>query len=111
MVAAQSACATNPASGVSTAEPRAPLHIDVVTRDRLGQLPCWRDAFADERKDHRYYELVEDTLHPEFDYRYFVISDARGRVCAVQPFFLLDQDLLAGVGPQFAPLIADIRRV
>src|SRR5262249_12337369 len=48
-------------------------HLEVVRRDDLARLSRWQTAFANERKDHRYYELVEDTLHPEFDYRYFVI--------------------------------------
>ena len=91
--------------------PGRDLRVEVVSRDGLRKCPCWHEAFASERKDHRYYELVQDTLHPEFDYRYFVIRDARGVVRAVQPFFLLDQDLLAGIGPRFGPLIAGIRRL
>jgi len=31
----------------------------------LTQCLHWSDALATERKDHRYYELVEDTMHPE----------------------------------------------
>jgi hypothetical protein len=89
----------------------SPLRLEVVRRADLPQFPCWRTSFANERKDHRYYELVEDTLHPEFDYRYFAIGDANGEVCAVQPFFLLDQDLLVGLSPRFGPLIDGIRRI
>jgi hypothetical protein len=50
-------------------------HSTIVARGDLQRRPRWRGAFANERKDHRYYELVEDTLHPEFDYRYFVFKD------------------------------------
>lgn len=71
--------------------------------------PRWQTAFANERKDHRYYELVEDTLHPEFEYRYFVIKDALGQVCAVQLVFLLDLDLLVGASQRFGVLIDAIR--
>ena len=60
----------------------------------------WGSAFSDSRKHHRYYELVEDTIRQGFDYRYFVIRDALGEVRAVQPFFILDQDLLAGAQSQ-----------
>ena len=90
---------------------RPHLRLEVVARADLEELPCWQSAFANERKDHRYYELIEDTLHPEFDYRYFVIRDATGKACAVQPFFLLDQDLLVGVTPLFGRLIAGFRRI
>ncbi|HKY86737.1 MAG TPA: GNAT family N-acetyltransferase [Pseudorhodoplanes sp.] len=74
--------------------------VEVVTRAELAGCRHWAHAFSNERKDHRYYELVEDTIHQGFDYRYFVIKDATGEVCAIQPFFLLEQDLLAGIaGP------------
>jgi hypothetical protein len=89
----------------------SPSRLEVVGREDLAQFPCWRSAIANERKDHRYYELIEDTLHFEFDYRYFVIRDAGGEVCAVQPFFLLDQDLLVGVGPRFGALVGGIRNM
>ena len=79
--------------------------LETVVRDDLRHCPRWQAAFANERKDHRFYELVEDTLHPEFDYRYFVIKDAVGQICAVQPFFLLDLDLLVGASPRFGVLI------
>jgi hypothetical protein len=85
--------------------------VDVVARDRLRQTACWHDSFCDERKDHRYYELVEDTLHPEFDYRYFLVRDAAGAARAVQPFFLLDQDLLVGSAPRFGKLTGAMRRI
>jgi hypothetical protein len=83
--------------------------LEVIARDDLQRCQRWQVAFANERKDHRYYELVEDTLHPEFDYRYFVLKDAAGQVCAVQPFFLLDLDLLVGASPRFGVLIDAIR--
>src|SRR5260370_14145756 len=90
---------------------RSPSRLEIVGREGLAQIPRWQMAFASERKDHRYYELVEDTLHPEFEYRYFLIRDTDGQVCAVQPFFLLDQDLLVGMSQRFGPLIEDIRRI
>ena len=85
--------------------------LEVVARDDLQRCPRWQVAFANERKDRRYYELVEDTLHPEFDYRYFVVKDTVGQVCAVQPFFLLDLDLLVGTSPRFGLLIDAVRRM
>ncbi|WP_375786628.1 GNAT family N-acetyltransferase [Bradyrhizobium sp. Pha-3] len=85
--------------------------LEVIVRDDLQHCPRWQFAFANERKDHRYYELVEDTLHPEFDYRYFVIKDAVDQVCSVQPFFLMDLDLLVGASPRFGVLIDTIRRM
>jgi hypothetical protein len=84
--------------------------VEVVSRAELAQHPEWRRAFAPWRKDSRYYELVEDTLSQGFEHRYFVIQDARGEVRAVQPFILLDQDILEGV-PRAKPLAAAVRRL
>jgi hypothetical protein len=39
------------------------------------------------------------------------VRDVDGNVCAVQPFFMLDQDLLAGMGAKFGPFINNIRRI
>ena len=85
--------------------------VEVYRRPELTQCLRWSHAFATERKDRRYYELVEDTIHPEFEYRYFAIKDNNGNICAVQPFFILDQDLLVGVRPKFGTLIDRLRRL
>src|SRR5438128_4948029 len=82
----------------------------MVSRQELARHPHWRTAFAGERKDHRYYEIVEDTVRQGFDYRYFVITDASGTVRAIQPCFFLDQDLLQGFGRQ-AALVERVRRL
>jgi hypothetical protein len=85
--------------------------VEVLARRELAACQGWVGAFASERKDHRYYELIEDTIHQEFDYRYFVIRDRSGAIRAVQPFFILDQDLLVGVSPRIGVLTALIRRL
>jgi predicted N-acyltransferase len=72
----------------------------------------WRTAFTQQRKDRRFYELVEDTIQQGFEYRYFVLIDQNGEVRAVQPFLIVDQDLLAGVGDRAStPLVSFVRRV
>jgi hypothetical protein len=90
----------------STARPGITLRI--ASRDEISALPHWRSAFADERKDHRYYELVEDTLRDEFKYGYLIVEDDHA-VRAIQPFFVVDQDLLAGMSPRFKQMLARIR--
>jgi peptidoglycan biosynthesis/recognition FemAB-like protein len=84
--------------------------VEVISRDELTHCRRWTCSFECERKDHRYYEIVEDTIQQGFEYRYFVIKDANESVCAVQPFFILDQDLLVGVNAQIG-LIDCVRRV
>src|SRR5581483_3981952 len=66
--------------------------------------------FARQRKDRRYYDIVEATIHQEFEYQYFVLEDATGRVRAVQPFFLLQQDLLQGAGQRMMKWVGKVRR-
>ncbi len=87
------------------------LQVAVLTREEVMRSPHWDHAFDAERKDHRYYELVEDTIQPEFEYRYFVVRDEKGEVLAVQPSFLLDQDMLAGTSGWVQRSADAIRRV
>jgi len=91
----------------STPRPEA---IRIASRNEISGLPHWQEAFACERKDHRYYELLEDTLKDGFRYGYFSI-ESRGTVCAIQPYFLVDQDLLAGITGHLRKLIGGIRRL
>ncbi len=99
-----------PARADADAAPGRLGGVEVVSRAELAQHPEWRCAFAPWRKDRRYYELVEDTLSQGFEHRYFLIRDPRGAVRAVQPFILLDQDILEGV-PRAKPLAAAVRRL
>jgi hypothetical protein len=95
---------------IVTDEPQR-FSVDVLARADLARCPRWQHAFASSRKDHRFYELVEDTILQGFDYRYFVIKGRGGAIRAIQPFFILDQDLLAGVGPRMRRAVRAVRRV
>ena len=76
--------------------------VHVVTRRQIEASDRWRHvfarAFADLRKDSRYYHIIEETISQGFEYQYFVLEDKAGEARAIQPFFLLDQDLVAGAG-------------
>ena len=84
--------------------------VRLLDRAALHHVPRWQSAFEGKRKDHRYYEILEDTI-AGYDHRYFVIGDADGNVRAVQPAFLLDQDLVAGVNHGAAAFVGAIRKV
>jgi hypothetical protein len=56
---------------------------DVLTAAGVARCRRWPRAFAAERKDHRFYEIVEATMRQGFDYRYFALRDAGGEVRAV----------------------------
>src|SRR5258707_102270 len=83
--------------------------VNVISRQQLQNCRHWQRAFASQHKDRRYYEIVEDTIHPEFDYWYFAIRNHEGKIQAIQPFFILDQDILAGIRRTFGHVIDAIR--
>lgn len=73
--------------------------VQVASRSEASKCPHWANTFVTQAKDIRYYELVENTIHEAFDYQYFILRDPSGEVCGIQPFFILDLDLLAGTKP------------
>jgi Acetyltransferase (GNAT) domain len=81
-----------------------------VARTELAHVPEWAGSFAGRHMDHRYYELVEDTIEPAFSYRYFVIRDRSGKCAAVQPFFVMDVDLLTAAGASWLHFASIVRR-
>ena len=83
--------------------------VKVATRDDLHHIRHWRHAFLNQRKDHRYYDIVERTVEPQFAHRFFIIEDTQSGTRTTQPFFLLDQDLLGGI-PSLAPAVKFVRR-
>lgn len=90
---------------------RAGDRVTVVSRDELTKCKRWASAFSLECKDRRYYEIVEDTLHPEFEHHYAIVHDETGAACAVQPYFILDFDLMEGTGQGIKSMIGIIRRL
>ena len=89
---------------------RESFSITVVSRAELSGCAPWTSTFADQRKDYRYYEILDDTLRGNFEYRYFAIVDDNGHVRAIQPFFLVDQDILEGLGAERIHWISFARR-
>jgi hypothetical protein len=89
---------------------RESFSISVVSRAEFSGHAPWTSTFTDQRKDHRYYEILDDTLRDNFEYRYFAIVDNSGHVRAIQPFFLVDQDILEGLGAERNYWILLVRR-
>lgn len=76
----------------------------VVSRTQLVDLPVWTGTFSSECKDHRYYEVVEGTLHPEVEHCYFVARNEQGSAIVIQPYFFVDVDLVEGVNARVKAL-------
>src|SRR4051812_18056035 len=69
----------------------------VLTRADLAQYEPWTRAFAGKTKDHRFYELVADTLGPNFEHHYLLLEDRAGKVRGIQPVFFVQQNLVEGI--------------
>jgi predicted N-acyltransferase len=81
----------------------------IVRIDALKGNAFWERAFAGKTKDHRYYELIEETLPNQFENRYVVLEDRSGKNRAVQPIFFVRQNLVEGV-PGKVRAIVDLGR-
>ncbi len=72
--------------------------------------PAWHEAFRDQCKDHRFYELISATLANDFDYFFLILEDSDRQVRAIQPLFFLRQNLTEGVTGPLRAAIDRIRR-
>ena len=82
----------------------------IVTRAELQDSQAWKRAFQDKYKDHRYYELVEQTLDNDFDFHYAVLEDSAGTVRAIQPIFFVRQNLVEGVPGKLRAMVDLVRK-
>jgi predicted N-acyltransferase len=81
----------------------------VLTRADLVQYEPWTRAFAGKTKDHRFYELVADTLGSNFEHHYLLLEDRAGNVRGIQPVFFVQQNLVEGI-PGLRKAVEKIRR-
>src|SRR2546425_2665809 len=70
----------------------------------------WKRAFQNRCKDHRYYEIVEETLRNDFEHQYVRLEDSSGNIRAIQPVFFVRQNLVEGVPGRIRPVVDLIRR-
>ena len=83
----------------------------VVTRAELQNCDAWKRAFQNRCQDHRYYEIVEETLQNDFEHYYLLLEDSSGNVRAVQPVFFVRQNLVEGVPGKIRSVVDAIRKV
>ena len=70
----------------------------------------WRAAFNDAPYDHRFFEVIERAMRRQFEQRYFVLEDRQEGRFAVQPFFMVRQDLAAGLPARARRLLEPWRK-
>ncbi len=81
----------------------------VVSAAEVRNSEPWTRALSNEAKDHRFYEIVDETLASGFEHHYLVVEDERGETRAVQPVFFVQQNLVEGV-PALRAAVHFIRR-
>jgi hypothetical protein len=70
----------------------------------------WVAGFDGYPIDHRYYEVVHESLKDQFAHYYLLLKDAAGMTRAIQPFLIVSQDLATGTPAVIRNLLAPIRR-
>src|SRR4030095_16937162 len=72
---------------------------------------AWKRALQNKCQDYRYYEIVDETLEGDFDYRYLVLEDHSRNPRAIQPVFFVRQNLVEGVPGKIRSIVDAIRKV
>jgi hypothetical protein len=70
----------------------------------------WVAGFEGYAVDHRYYEIVHESLKDQFAHYYLLLKDGGGTTRAIQPFLIVSQDLATGTPSVIRNLLATIRR-
>jgi predicted N-acyltransferase len=76
----------------------------------LQNCDAWKRAFQDKCKDHRYYEIVDETLEGDFEHHYLILKDNSGNVRAVQPVFFVRQNLIEGIRGKIRSVVDRVRK-
>jgi predicted N-acyltransferase len=82
----------------------------VFTLAELKNRDTWKRAFQNKCKDHRYYEIVEETLEG-FEFHYLLLEDDSSNMRAVQPMFFVRQNLVEGVPGKIRSVVDLIRKI
>ena len=83
---------------------------EVVRSARAIPPEVWRQTFATEARDSRYYEVIEATLTEKFEYRYLILRNSQTGQTAVQPYFFVAQDLTDGLPKKIQQMVARVQR-
>lgn len=81
----------------------------VLSRAQLANHEPWARAFEGKAKDHRFYEIVADTLGSNFEHHYLALEDRSGTMRAIQPVFFVQQNLVEGI-PALRGAVEKVRR-
>ena len=69
----------------------------------------WVAGFEDYPLDHRYYEIVHESLKDQCDHYYLCLKDFNGITRAIQPFLIVRQDIATGTPAFIRNALARVR--
>jgi hypothetical protein len=83
-----------------------------VVTDRVpeGDAATWAAGLSHLANDHRYYEAAHESLGDQFEHYYLFLKDTTGRTRAIQPFLVVNQDLVAGLPRTVRLTVEKLRR-
>jgi Acetyltransferase (GNAT) domain len=70
----------------------------------------WANAWTQHAKGNRFNEVVEQGLSDQFEQRYFVLVNSQGDQISIQTFFVIKQDLTAGLPESVRNTVNRLRR-
>jgi hypothetical protein len=70
----------------------------------------WAAGLQHQANDHRYYELTHDALGHQFEHYYLLLKDHSGTTRAIQPFLIVNQDLVTGMPKAIRRVMDRIRQ-
>ncbi|HEY0258043.1 MAG TPA: GNAT family N-acetyltransferase [Candidatus Methylacidiphilales bacterium] len=70
----------------------------------------WALGLQHQANDHRYYELTHDALGAQFEHYYLLLQDHSGKTRAIQPFLMVNQDLMTGMPKAFRRVMDKVRQ-
>jgi len=85
--------------------------LKVVTLAELQNRDAWKRALQNRCKDHRYYEIVEETLQDGFEHHHLLLEDDSGNARGIQPVFFVRQNLVEGVPGKISPIVDRVRKI
>ena len=83
----------------------------IVTRSELVHHEAWQRAFHNKCQDHRYYEIVEETVEGGFEHRYLLLEDDSNKTRAIQPVFFVRQNLVEALPAKISSMVDRVRKV
>lgn len=83
---------------------------NVIARSELLNFDAWQHVFGNKCKDHRYYDIIDETLEG-FEHRYLLLQDDSGTARAIQPVFFVRQNLIEGVPGKISSLVDRVRKI